>query len=82
MSKQRKNTEHKIVTGIKWQSGAVSHDGDAIRKKGIKSPDKHDAIAIAVIRSLKKEIWFTNPERLQKFKDECVEEYEIKYMTP
>lgn len=82
MSKQRKNPEHKIVTGIKWQGGAVAHDGDALKRKGIKSPEKHEAIAVAVIRSFKKEVWFTSDERLKKFKDECVEDYEIKYMNP
>ena len=84
MRKNRKQPEGKILENIKnnkWHFGTVTHDGHALEAKGIKSPSKESAIAVAFIKKERREVWFTSEERIKKFKEDCMQPYEIKYLN-
>lgn len=77
----KKKPEGVILENSKWHFGTVTHDGRALAAKGIKSPSKDSAIAVAIIKKERREVWFTSEERIKKLKEDCMQPYEIKYLN-
>lgn len=77
----KKKPEGVILENSKWHFGTVTHDGHALKAKGIKSPSKQSAIAIAYIKNERREVWLNSEDRIKKIKQNCIHPYEIKYLN-
>jgi len=77
----KRNSEGKILENSKWHFGTVTNDSRILAAKWIKSPSKDSAIAVAIIKKERREIWFTSEERIKIFKKECMQPYEIRYLN-
>jgi len=84
LKKNIKSPEGKILEDIKnnkWRFGTATNDGHILAAKRINSPDKKAVIAVAIIKSERREVWFTSLERLRIFREECMLPFEIIYLN-
>lgn len=77
----KKKAEGIILGNSKWHLGTVTHDGRALEAKRIKSPSKESAIAIAIVKKERLEVWFYTEERIKIFREACIHPFEIKYLN-